>query len=327
MGPSVPRGTSHWGEPSLLVGWSWGTLSPPRGVPISRTLCAPQVLGGGEDPRGRSQQSQGALQRGVHLRHGRPRGHNHLLPGERGVSQWGGEVRNPTLACVSLSLVCVPPQPGQGALLMEMEPLLLDHLPSSGQEAAASGAEVGGGLLASPWVPPPAPCPPPSLSHPAPSFYLQVRAETRRNHCPSWSPPGWGCPCPLLSHVGCPGDFLAPWINLVRFRTSCLFPKRHPGGEGQSDPLSLPSSWHPCEPGGTRRSAGTPTVLLTLSSLHGTATSPGTTACSQRRYTTSGGCASSSVCPPTPSTPPSGARKRWVPVASTVGSSTVMDVG
>lgn len=65
---------------------------------------------------------------------------------------------------------------------------------------------------------------------------------------------------------------------------------------------------------------GTPTVPLTLSSLHGTATSPGTTACSRRQCTTSGGCASSSACPPTPSTPPSGARRRWVPVASTTGS-------
>ena len=166
-------------------------------------------------------------------------------------------------------------------------------------------------------MPPPGPCQPllpPSLSRPAPSCYLQVRAETRRNDCPSWSPPGWlrVCPCPLLSHAGCPGTILALCIILVLFRTSCLSPRRYPGGEGRSDPplshlLGIPVSR------GTVRSAGTPAVPLTLSSLHGTAISPGTTACSQRQCTTSGGCASSSACPPTPSTPPSGARRRWVP--------------
>lgn len=114
---------------------------------------------------------------------------------------------------------------------------------------------------------------------------------------------------PLLSHAGCPGVVLAPWIILGLASA----PRGIQEGRGGVTPL-YPIFLASCELGGTGRSVGDTCSAPTLSSLHGTATSPGTTACSRRRCTTSGGCASSSACPPTPSIPPSGARRRWVPL-------------
>ena len=48
---------------------------------------------GSEDPWGRGGQSEGPLQRGVHLWHGRTGGHHHLLPGHRRVPEWHRQVR------------------------------------------------------------------------------------------------------------------------------------------------------------------------------------------------------------------------------------------
>lgn len=176
--------------------------------------------------------------------------------------------------------------------------------------------------------PPPVPLPghsqpllPPSPSRPAPSSYVRLRAETRRNHCPSQSSLGWlqGCPCPLLSCVGCPGVILALWIILAFFRASCLISKWHPRREGRRDSSlshlpGIPMSW------GDWKERGHTAMPLILSSLRGTATSPGTTACSRRRCTTSEGCASSSACPPTPLTHRSGVRRRWVPLGISRGA-------
>lgn len=117
--PVVPRRPLMEGSSPF---WCQGDQSWSTPRPVSWTLCAPQVLGGGEDPRGRSEQGQGALQRGVHLRHGRPCGHNHLLPGNRGVPQRGGEVRGPSQACVTPQPGLCPPKPGVCPWLMDMEP-------------------------------------------------------------------------------------------------------------------------------------------------------------------------------------------------------------
>lgn len=102
-------------------------------------------------------------------------------------------------------------------------------------------------------------------------------------------------PCPILFLPALlPHGLFQPFLGL-------LAPALRHIQQGSREPVLLAPlfsmSW---------RSAG----VLTLSFLRGTATSPGTPACSRRRCTTSGVCASSSVCPPTLLTPRNGLRRR-----------------
>jgi len=104
-------------------------------------------------------------------------------------------------------------------------------------------------------------------------------------------------PTRVVTVPSCPRDYFSPFLGLL---APAL---RHIQQESREPVLLAPlfsMSW---------RSAGM-VALLTLSFLRGTATSPGTPACSRRQCTTSGVCASSSVCPPTLLTPLNGPRRR-----------------
>lgn len=141
-------------------------------------------------------------------------------------------MRSPRQACVTPQLVpqawCVSLPDGHGA-----SPLRIFPLQDRKQLRVVLRLE---GAPCFPQVPPPGPCqplPPPSLSHPAPSFYLQVRIETRENNFSPPRPLQLGCGVVLSPPMLCwlPCVFFTLWIILAFFRTSYLNPKRHLGGE------------------------------------------------------------------------------------------------